>query len=249
MKSIWKDLLFKRHLWLIFLLCGVIIFQLKQMNDVQTNDYQAIHTLFEHEIRLDAESELNMMMLLNHHIYHYDELTKSLLNMQQSWKEIDSRLSNIPELRPSLEALSASMKLQTQSIESFKTHLGVFFNSERYLFTLTEQLLAKHPEHALELEQLLALSYQYLLESDHQELRTKIDTMLQQMPNFPTLKHHVSILFAYSQDIREDIQTATNCGTPENIHILSQEFDAQHQVDMKLQRESAYILMGLILLL
>jgi len=244
-----KSITLKRHVILVLILCGVVLFQLKQMNDFQQQDYQAMHTLFEHEIRLDAESELNMMMLLNHHIYHYDELSQSLSDLHQGLKNIQQHLKDSPKLKESLTSLAASVAIQTESIESFKGNLGIYFNSERYLLTLTQQLIKDHPEHAFELKHLLALSYQYLLESDHQTIRLKIDKVLQHLSDFYALHQHIHILFDYSERVRENIQSATTCGTPENIHILSKEFDEQHAHNIKSQREISYILMAFILLL
>jgi len=239
------------HVLMIVFLCGVVVFQLKQMNDYQEHDYRGIHTLFEHEIRLDAESELNMMMLLNHHIYHYDELTQTLSDLQTGSKKIERMLADMPELTEDINALGASVSIQTNAINAFKANLGIYLNSERYLSLLIKKLSKNYPERTLYFKNLSQLVYEYLLESDKDGLLIEIQQTLQQehLIGLHELKQHINIMINYSQRIRENINTAMSCGTPENIHLLSHQFDERYGHDIQKQRQSSYILMALVLAL
>jgi len=239
----------KWHVLLMVLLCTVVLFQLNQMREFRQGEYQYLHGLFQREIRLDAESELNMLMIQNHYINHYDTLTESLQKLQKGRRDIAHALVNIPMFVNSLRSLKDAVAIQTQAIEDFKSDIGIYMNSERYLLPLTQQMMQEHPNQAKQLEAILLHAYQYLLETGDAGLRQNIKQAQQSLSDLTALNKHVNILLEYSQRIRDDIQTAATCGTPENIHKLSQQFDAKYAHDVQVQRHNSYALMVLVLVM
>jgi len=246
-----QNITVKWHLAVVvlILLALLIIMRMNDFHHSSEINYQKIHAALEHEIRLDAESELNMLMLLNRHIYHYDQLTASTHRLQQGMFKIDHLIHNIAILSKYFERVQASVDIQTHAINDFKSDLGVLINSQRYFPTFIKMLIDQYPQHTMALRIYSENVYQYLLQPDDEHLKKVLTQSDEKFLDIPELTRHVHILLTYGQRVQGSIEVAVNCGTAENIQKLSKHFDMQYEHDLKVQNLQKYALKAMIILL
>ena len=238
------------HFVWIGMLCFLLLFEFVQLKgDDKGADYAKVHALLEQGIRLDAESELNMLRLLSHHIYHYDELTGSHLALEDWQQQLKHSLHDEPSIQPLLAGLNASIAIQIDAINGFESDFAILTNSVRYMSTIIKQLVQQHPESELMLNRLARDMYQWQLETDNAPLLLKIQNEQKALASYTVLHHHVDVLLTYYQSVRGYIREAATCGTPENISSISQVFDAIHFKRMEEQNTHESRLQWLIVAL
>ncbi len=224
------------HFVWIGVLGSLLFFELMQFKNAHKGaDYAQVHALLERGIRLDAESELNMLMLLNHHTYHYDELTSSYLDLKHWHTQLEDVLRDEPTIQPLLVGLDTSIAIQTDAIDGFESCFAILENSVRYIPTMIEQLIQQHPESERQLSRLARHLYQWQLEGDHMALLHQIHHEQTMLSSYAALNHHIDVLLKYHLRVRAHIREAATCGTPENISSISQAFDAIHFKRMEQQ--------------
>ena len=224
------------HFVWIGLLASLLFFELVQFEMGNKGaDAMKVHALLEQGIRLDAESELNMLRLLNHHIYHYDELTASYLELKHWHQQLKQVFKDEPTIQPLFAGLDTSVGIQTDAIDEFKSDFGILANSVRYIPTMIDQLIQQYPQSAMLLSRLSRDIYQWELETDNAPLQQRIQQEQQALSSFVALNHHIDVLLQYHRRVRASIRKASTCGTPENISSISQAYDAIHLKRMEQQ--------------
>jgi len=246
-----RNITMKWHITVIILvlLALLLIIKMNYFHDISEKNYQKIHTALAYEMRMDSESELNMLMLLNRHIYHYDELAESTHDLQQGLLQIERLIDDMPMFKDDIERLQASVAIQIRAINDFKSDLGIFINSQRYFPTLIKMLINQYPQHALALRIYSEHVYQYLLQPDDQNLKKVLAQSDEKFLDIPELTRHVHILLTYGQHVREQIDIAVNCGTQENTQEILKHFNMKYAHDVEVKNLQEYALKGMIVLL
>ncbi|MDX8404932.1 MAG: response regulator [Mariprofundus sp.] len=215
-----------QYLSLLILLALGIFTALQYINvrAFDQNKAPRVHMLIQQILGADMQSEQDMMQIYNRTLLNYDDLTEQADLQWTLFHRLTTELAT-DGLSTELAALKQSISLQHTAINHFKSSIGILVNSERYLPELAEQLAAKHPDRAVALRNISLSMMRWIAMPDSTqkgELQHKISAI--QALGFPVLAQHAHVVLDQLENSRDAIDTAVNCGTPENTNLLSQAF-------------------------
>jgi len=236
------------HSAFLILFAGMIAMQYQTYQSIQPKNFENVHAVLEHMIRMDAASEEGMMLIINHRISNYDQLTADTMELDRTYARLESYLSEFQSLKQPLEAVQASVDMQTSTIEQFKSEVGIFLNSARYISLLIHQNIVASPGQKEALLKLKGELFEYLLFPDNNILKQHIITYQKNL-DFKNMNKHIDILLNYALKIHQRIDTVIGCGIPENTYALSNAYNELHNEQMKLVQQSRIQLIVTVVLL
>jgi len=246
-----KRLGMRAHLALLLALATVALLQYRHVSAFDAARYAHVNALSERMIRLDAQSEEEMLLLFNRRHAHFDTLSEQATALAETMRALRDSLAGL-HVEQELADLGEVVQAQLAAIDAFKRDLGIMLNSQRYLATLVEQAMARRPARAMMLLRFNRDLYQLLLEPDNQALRARVDAgraALARDRELAVLARHAQVLLERSARLRGEIDAAVYCGTTEHVTRLAHAFQAQHTRFMAELGRNRLWLIGLVLLL
>jgi len=237
------------HIILLIILGSFIYPLLKDTQIIQPGVYKQVHSILNRIVKLDAASEENMMQLQNGQTSNYDTLTADAISLEISYATIVQTLPANTSLTPHLNKLKASVQLQLDTIDVFRSTFGILQNSKRYLSILIAQNIQAKPALTENLLRLRGDLFEFLaLPDDALQQRIIRQQQAMEASGFVNLSHHINILLRYGQKIQQQIYTVTHCGTPEHTYQLSDAYDAVYTKQIQALKDKRVWLFGLITL-
>ena len=180
--------------------------------------------------QMDAQTEQDMLALRLHLSSQYDDLTDDARALKRALADLRQDLAGMPEEAEPLAALAASIAVQTEAIEDFKSAVGVLNNSLRYLPTLARQLARAHPRLALLVNRYARDTLAWPNAPDDAELARRLngEEAALSRAGLTALVRHSRLIRDYAARATSAIETAHDCGTPENAALVERAFNTVH---------------------
>ena len=180
--------------------------------------------------QMDAQTEQDMLALRLHLSGQYDDLTDDVRALNQALANLRQDLADIQEEAEPLAALAASIAVQTEAIEDFKSAVGVLNNSLRYLPTLARQLARAHPRLALLANSYARDTLAWTNAPDDANLARRLNEEEAALTRagMMMLVRHGRLIRDYAARATSAIETAHDCGTPENAALVERVFNSIH---------------------
>ncbi|WP_176582378.1 PAS domain S-box protein [Mariprofundus erugo] len=246
-----KPVMMRLHFLVLLLLLMVVVWQFRQVQDFTDDLTHRVHTDLEQIISLDARSEVDMLLLQNHRVSNYDQLTEDLIELNRVYKQLEINLAGMAEMTDSLQTLKATIVLQTKAAEAFKSDLGILLNSQRYLPVLINQISEQKPGMRVALTQLNRDLFEWLLEPNNSDLFRSISQQQVALKEagLVRLEHHADVLLHYAPRIREHVDAVAHCGTPESIALVATRFDMLYGRQLQAHQTNRLWLTALVMAL
>ncbi|PIW45147.1 MAG: hypothetical protein COW18_11995 [Zetaproteobacteria bacterium CG12_big_fil_rev_8_21_14_0_65_54_13] len=230
-----KPITLKLHLMVLLVLIVVVFVQFQQVQRFSDGFFHRVHTDLEQIIGIDARSEVDMLLLQNHRVSNFDDLTADLLELNRLYDNLADQLAGMVEMRDVLQGLKATIDAQIAAAEAFKSDLGILLNSQRYLPVLTSQIGLQRPDMQHMLTHLNRDLFEWLLEPNNLELKQKIlqQQKLIREAGLMRLDRHINLLLHYAPRIQDHVDVVAHCGTPEIIALVASRFDALYDGQLR----------------
>lgn len=243
----------KLHLVLITALALLLAVQLYNVQRFDITRSHGVYLLLERLGYLDAQSEQSMLQVYSRSHFNYDLLTADVTEMDQVFDQLALIMADNPLFAEPLKLLKASIRLQKQGAEDFKSAYAILSNSLRYIPTLTLQLQQEYPELSGWLTQLNGDIFQWSVYPNDQDAQQRLHQAMNQAETsgLKNLYRHLQIVLAYAPQVVEAIDVVVSCGIPENASILADVYGSYFSERLAENQHNQLLmtLLGIVLML
>ncbi len=189
-----------------------------------------VHALIDRILLDDSQSEQAMLLLRTGMAAQYDDLTDDIRDLERALQALQRELADAPSVAGALRSLAASVALQGDAAEDFKSAIGVARVSSLYLPRLADQLARAHPRRALLINQYARDMLAWLQTPDDDALlaRLRREELRLRQARLNDLTLHGAIIRRHATQADQAMNAAMNCGTPANVRAVNLAYDRLH---------------------
>ena len=243
----------KIHVLILGCIAVLLLIQSLHTREFDAEKPTRIHRLTEELSQLDTKSEQSMLQIYSRSMFDYDSITTNVGQMQGVLDRLSTELSSEELFHKELEALKASVAIQQDGANEFKSTFSILSNSMRYLPTLVSQLQKERPELAPWLARLKSDIFHWRLYPDNQQVHDRIIKASGQLESLglKKLSQHVQLILDNAPRVAVAMDAVVNCGTSENSHQLSVIYEQYftNKVQENQMDQLLLIVLGVVLLL
>ncbi|MDX8412778.1 MAG: response regulator [Mariprofundales bacterium] len=244
-----------------FLLVAVVVV----VEQFDSSELLQASVLIDNITQLDTATEQKMASIFIHDQGRWQPLQSLAAALDASQKKIDvvvraevgERLEwlfvdtgNVVALQENAQALQDSIAIQLHAIADFSTNMPKLTRAQRAFFVQVSASAVQHPDLSQQINLLASELVQWQLFPDDL-LKQKVTRQLGQMDAvvLASLIGSAHAILNYREVVMDALNTAKNCGTPENLSLLRKQFEAHYANEASFYAMSKQVLEAMVALL